>query len=98
MGGEEQGRREFGGEAIREIKVDIEAPQVAGFLPANLVNLVVRKNLAAGGLFDMGQRHEAGRQETSLADFVRARGCQALPGHTGRKLDADATLDGLAPS
>src|SRR3954447_6453054 len=98
MGGEEQGRRKFGSEAVREIQINIEAPQVASFLPANLVNLVVRENLTTGGLLDMGQRHEAGRQEAPLADFVRAHGCQALPGHTGWKLDADAALDGLTPS
>src|SRR3954452_9074054 len=71
MGGEEQGRREFGGEAIREVKIDIEAPQVAGFLPANLVNLVVRENLATGGLFDVRQWHEAGWQEPPSGGFRR---------------------------
>src|SRR4051794_38991022 len=98
MGGEKQGRREFRGEAIREIQIDIEAPQVAGLLPSNLVNLVIREDLAAGGLFDMGQRHEAGRQEPPLADFVGAHGRQAIPRYPWRKLDADAALDWLAPS
>ena len=40
---------------IRKIEVDIEPPQVSVFLPPDLVDLPVGKDLAAGCLFDMRQ-------------------------------------------
>ena len=58
---EKYGWRELGRQIIRKIEVYIEAAQIAVFLAPNLVDLSVREDLSASGLFNVRQRHEACR-------------------------------------
>ena len=48
---------------LRQVHVDIEAPQVAALLAPDLLDLLVREHLPAGRLLDVRQRHEARRQQ-----------------------------------
>ena len=96
MGGEENGRREFRREAIRKIEIHIETPQVARFLLVDLVDLVVRENLSAGGLLDMRQRHEAGGRKPLLRGFRRGSWPRGCPRSRRGQFDPDAALHGLA--
>ena len=97
MGREEDRRRKFGREVIGEIEIDVESAQVAAFLVLDLVDLIVRKDLAAGCLLDMRQGHEIrpaiARARGSFGSHLR----QAVPGDAVRQLDPDAALHGLRP-
>src|SRR5690242_2614936 len=84
------------GKAIGKVEVNIEAAKVAPLLTKHSVDLQIRKDLAAGSLLNMGQGHEALRQQAPLSDLVRGHGSQLIPGNTCGQLHPDATLDRLS--
>src|SRR4051794_29222249 len=96
MRGQEDWRGKLWGELIRQVEIDVEAPEVARLVMRDLVDLLVGEHLSAGGLLDVRQRLETVRQQPLVADFVGAHSGEAIPGLAGRQLDAHAALYGFA--
>src|SRR3954471_2226113 len=96
MCGEKDRGRELGRQMVRKIEIDIEAPQVAGFLVADLVDLVIGKDLPAGCLLDMGQRQEPARKQAAFTDLVWGHRGKVIPRHALRQLDPNTALNRLA--
>src|SRR3954447_13097833 len=90
--------RELGCQMVGEVEIDIEAPQVAGFLVADLVDLIVGKDLPASCLLDMRQRQEPARKQVAFADLVGGHRGKVIPGHALRQLDPNTALHRLAPT
>src|SRR5712692_6753803 len=95
-GGQVDGWRKRGQEAIRQIEIDVEPGQVSPVLLLDRVDLEVRKDEAALGMVGMRQGVEPLRIEIVLANLVRAHRRQPLPGHPGGQFDADAFLHGFS--
>src|SRR3954471_6584004 len=83
---------------VGKVEIDIEASQVADFLVADLVNLVVWKDLPASCLLDMGQGQEPAREQAAFADLVGSHRGKVIPGHALRQLDPNTALHRLAPA
>jgi hypothetical protein len=83
---------------LGQVEVDVEAAQVALLHPGDLVDLGLRKHLAAGGLLHVRQRLEALGQQAALADLLRRERGQPFPGGTRRQLDAHPALHRPAPT
>src|SRR4051794_18560960 len=96
MCGEKDWWWKLGCQMIGQIEVDVEAPQVAAFLPADFINLAVWEYLPARCMLDMRQRQETNWQQPTLADLVRAHVRERVPGCPGRQLYANAVLHRLA--
>src|SRR3954464_13738777 len=98
MCGQEDWWWELGRQMVGKIKINIEAPQVAGFLVADLVDLIVWKDLPASCLLDMRQRQEPARKQAAFADLVGGHRGKIIPGHALRQLDPNTALHRLAPT
>src|SRR3954454_16799927 len=92
MGREEDGCGKLRNELIRQVEVDVEAAQVTLFLVIDLLDLKLRKDLPAGGLFNMGQWQETGRQQSFGAYFLRSEVSERFPAGSARKLHAHPAL------
>ena len=98
MAGQKDRRWELRPEMDGQVHVDVEAPQVPPLLPADLVDLLVRKHLPAGRLLDVRQRLESFRQEPLRADLTWAHRRQAVPCRVRRQPDPNALLNRFAPA
>src|SRR4051812_18993587 len=83
---------------VGKVEIDIEAPQVAGLLVADLVDLIVGKYLPASCLLDMRQWQEPARKQAAFADLVGGHRGKVIPTHTLRQLDPNTALNRLAPA
>src|SRR3954470_12166933 len=90
--GEEDRWRELGRQMVGKVEIDIEAPQVAGFLVADLVDLIVGKYLPASCLLDMWQWQEPARKQAVFADLVWGHRGKIIPRYALRQLDPNTTL------
>ncbi len=92
MRGEKDRRGKLRLEALRQIEIDIEAPQIAPLLEADLLDLVLGKHLPSGSLLDVRQRQKSRGKQLAGANLLRRHAPEAVPGHTPWKFDAHASL------
>src|SRR4029078_1428308 len=64
--GEENRRRKLRGDVVGKVEVDVEAPEIASFLPPNFVNLPIREDRATCRVLNMWERHGVRRDENAL--------------------------------
>ena len=98
MAGQKDRRRKLRPEMLRQVHVDIEAPQVAPLLATDLSDRLVGEDLPAGRLLDVRQRLESLRQEPLRADLPGAHRRQLVPRGVRGQPDPHPVLDRLAPA
>jgi hypothetical protein len=88
-------RRKLGQEVIRDIVIDIEPREIAGFLAVDLVDRETRKHETTFLVLRVRQRKEAWREQISVANLLRCHAGEAVPGRSGGEFDSDTFLHRL---
>src|SRR6202166_503374 len=74
------------------IKIQIKTGEIARVQLFDFLDFEMRKYHSAFGLVGVGQRIETLGEQTLVADFLWAQGCELLPSHSPRQLDPDTFL------
>jgi hypothetical protein len=65
------GRRKFGDEMVRDVEVHVKALKRTPFHPFYLLDLVLRKDLAAGFVLDVRKGQKTLREKIFFPDLIR---------------------------